>query len=267
MQRVEAEARLVARLRDGCTRLAVLRQEGAAKIRLPTVAADPLEAVLVNTAGGLTGGDRVTWTVEAEAGAHVGVTTQACERIYRSDGADARVTTRIRVGRGATVAWLPQETILFDQAALSRSLEADIEDGGTLIALEALLFGRRAMGEAVTSGRMHDRWRVRCGGRLVHAEDMRFGPDIASQLAARASTGGAVALATVLMVAPAVEGMVDAARRAVADAGGVSCWQVGGTGKLLARIVAADGYALRPVLARLLTVLRGEAALPRIWST
>ena len=76
--------------RGGRTRIGRLYQEGAAKIRMPRTSADPLEAVLINTAGGLTGGDRLDWAVDVGDGASATVTTQACEKVYRaaSDGAE-----------------------------------------------------------------------------------------------------------------------------------------------------------------------------------
>jgi hypothetical protein len=156
-QRVAARGRLVVRRAAGRTRLARLHQDGAAKIRMPATLADPLEAVLINTAGGLTGGDRVAWQVEAEAGASVTVTTQACERLYRTGSGRAEVDVRLIAGPGARLAWLPQETIVFDRSAFARRLEADLAEGAEALILEATVFGRLAMGEAVRQANFHDR--------------------------------------------------------------------------------------------------------------
>src|SRR3982751_2212015 len=141
MQRARGEGRVVATTRNSKTEIARLYQEGCAKIRLPHTHSDALQAVLMNTAGGLTGGDHVQWSVEAGAGARIVLTTPACERVYRSLGTDARVENRITAAPGAHVDWLPQETILFEQSRLDRSLDVDLAEGATLTAVEAVLLG------------------------------------------------------------------------------------------------------------------------------
>lgn len=127
LQRSSGQGRLAVRRADGRTRLADLYQEGAQKIRLPRpLGRRDLEAVLINTAGGLTGGDRLCWSVEAAAGSALTVTSQACEKVYRSLGDSARVTSRLALGPGARLCWLPQETILFDGSRLDRRLSAEM---------------------------------------------------------------------------------------------------------------------------------------------
>ena len=266
-QRVAARGRLVARHVEGRTRLARLHQDGAAKIRMPAVAGDPLEAVLINTAGGLTGGDRVAWRVEAEAGARVSVTTQACEKVYRAAAGRAEVDVALTAGDGARIAWLPQETIVFDRSAFARRLDVDLGEDAEALLLEATVFGRLAMGEAVRQADFRDRWRVRRQGRLIHAEDFAIGPETAATLGLGAVTAGGIAVATLLLVAPDAEERLAAVRGIIGEDGGASAWSVAGTGKLLARLVAGDGYRLRQRLVPLIGLLNGQAGLPRIWST
>jgi urease accessory protein len=266
LQRVAARASITVRQIGGRSRVGRLFQEGAAKIRMPAVVSDPFEAVLINTAGGLTGGDRVTWDIAADAGASAVITTQACEKVYRADSGQAEVTCRLRVGEDARLAWLPQETIVFDRAAFSRTLDVELATGASLLLVEATLFGRLARGERVESGSFRDRWRVRREGRLVHAEDSAFEPGIARTLERSAVAGGAAAIASVLLVNEDAERHLDAAREIVGDAGGASVWKVAGTGKLLARLVAGDGYALRKRLVPLVELLNGRAGLPKVWS-
>ena len=86
LQRARGRGAITAFDSDGRTRLAVLHEEGCAKIRLPNTHDHSLQAVLINTAGGLTGGDDVRWEATAGAGTSLVLTTQACERIYRSLG-------------------------------------------------------------------------------------------------------------------------------------------------------------------------------------
>jgi urease accessory protein len=266
LQRVAAQGRIAVVMKRGRTRLARLYQEGASKIRLPACDGDPLEAILINTAGGLTGGDRVSWQVEAGEGASIALTTQACEKFYRAGHGHAEMSCRLNAASGARIAWLPQETIVFDRSAFRRTMEVDLASDAEALIVEATVFGRRAMGERVAMADFADRWRVRRDGRLVHAEEFRIGPDIGAALRSRAVAGGATAVATILHVGPHAAASLDEARAIVGDGGGASAWTVGGTGKLLARLVAADGYALRSRLIPLVELLNGRAGLPKTWS-
>lgn len=267
LQRVRATGRLSVKYSAGQTRLDRLFQEGAAKIRFPAPESEALEAVLINTAGGLTGGDRVDWTVEAAPETRLTLTTQACEKIYRAGSGHAGVAVSITAGTRARIAWLPQETILFDRSALRRRLDIDLAEGSEALLLEATIFGRRAMGEVVGEALFHDRWRVRVDGRLIHAEDFRIGPDIAGQLGSPVVASGGRAVATLLMIGDGAEGMLEPARAIIGTNGGASFWRIGPTGKLLARLVATDGYALRAQLIPLVGLLNGQAGLPKIWTS
>lgn len=272
MQRTQGAGRLSVRQLDGHTRLADLYQQGSAKIRLPkTVGHGAAEAVLINTAGGLTGGDMLEWTVEAGANAGLNLTTQACEKIYRSSGGEALVKTRLSADSGANLAWLPQETILFDRSRLVRTLQADIHPDARLVACEAVIFGRHARGESVNTGSFRDRWVVRCDGVPVHREDFRIEGAVARHLERAAAGAGMGAFATVLLVGPDAEDMLERVRETLRNdtdvKSGASALSVGPTGKLLARMAAKDGYAMRKALLPLLRLLNGEAGLPRIWST
>src|SRR5690606_33812514 len=133
---------------DGTTRLSVLYQSGSAKLRLPRVAAGaPVEAVLLNTAGGVTGGDRLSHDIIVEAGGQLVVTTQAAERIYRRSSGVASIATTIDVGAGARLDWLPQETILFEGSVLSRDLTVRSASGATHLADSELIFSRQSLCE------------------------------------------------------------------------------------------------------------------------
>lgn len=265
-QRVSATGRIEIERRAGRSRLARLFQEGAAKIRRPDTGRDPLEAVLINMAGGLTGGDKVTWEVLVGASAQACITTQACEKVYRALAGQAEVDVRLSVGAGGRLSWLPQETIVFDRSAFSRRLDADLAKDAEALVVEATVFGRSAMGERAAAGHFRDRWRIRQGGRLIHAEDFSVGPDIESTLCRTATAGGRIAMATLLLVAPDADLRLERAREIAGDDGGASAWTVGETGKLLARLYAEDGYSLRKRLVPMVELLNGQAGLPRLWS-
>lgn len=266
LQRVDATGGLSAHMLAGRTRLGRLYQEGAAKIRLPRTAGDPLEAILINTAGGLTGGDRVAWSVDVGAGASAMVTTQACEKLYRAGGGLARLDARLTVGSGGRLAWLPQETIAYDGCAFARRLDVDLAGDARLLFVEATMFGRQAMGETVARGTFRDRWRVRRDGVLVHAEEFVLDGEVERRLRRRASLDGGRAMAAVLLVGPDALAQLDPARAAIGALGGASAWLAGGTGKLLARLVAGDSLSLRRRLVPLLALLNDGAGMPKAWS-
>lgn len=262
-QRAEGRGHLAARLLDGRTRLRELYQEGAAKIRLPDTFDASMEAVIINTAGGLTGGDRMDWSVVAGAGTKIDVTTQACEKIYKASAGTAEVTTRIEVGAGARVDWLPQETILFDRASLFRRLDVDLDEGAEFLAVEAVLLGRKAMGEAVETGLFRDRWRIRRSGRLIHAEELKLSEGISALAARQAVLGGQVAFATLLYAGPLAEAYLGKVRPLVeGPMGGASAWN----DKLVVRLAAADGFSLRKILIPVISTLRNGAPVPKVWN-
>ncbi|MEM6439387.1 MAG: urease accessory protein UreD [Pseudomonadota bacterium] len=249
----------------GARGLVGLRQQGSAKCFLPRTHAEAT-AVFLNTAGGLTGGDRFDWFSEARPGARLSVTTQAAERVYRAQsGETARVTARLALGAGARLDWLPQETILFDGGALDRRLEIEMAEDAALLAVEPLVLGREAMGETVRAARFRDGWRLRRAGRLVWADGLRLVGEAAAIASARATFAGARAAATLVYAAPDAEARLEGLRAVLpgdgAARGAASAWD----GLLCGRLLAADGFALRRALIPALEFLRG-GGLPRVWT-
>jgi len=266
-QRAWGKGRLVAKPFAGRTRLAEFYQEGCAKIRLPDTFDATMEAVLINSSGGLTGGDHMEWSFSAGEGTHLTLTTQACEKIYKASAGTAAVTAQISVAARATVHWLPQETILFNRASLSRRLEVDIADGAEFLAVEAVLLGRKAMGETMREGLFQDCWRIRKNGVLLHAENLRLSGDVAELTHETAVLGGQVAFATLFYTGADCEQLVDKLRSLIGSAdGGASYYQVAGEDKLIARLVAPDGFALRKILIPVISHLRNGASVPKVWN-
>ncbi|MDP3314654.1 MAG: urease accessory protein UreD [Devosia sp.] len=259
-QRARGTGRIGTQVLDGRTRLTTLFQEGCAKIRLPHTHDASLQAVLINTAGGLTGGDDVRWEANAAPGARMVFTTQACERVYRSLGDDARVSTHLTARAGAHVDWLPQETILFEGGRLNRSLDVDLDEGASLFAVEAILLGREAMGEAARSARLTDNWRIRRNGRLIHAEATRLSADPLER-DGLSLLDGRLAFATMLYIGADAERKLDRARSLLGSDAGVS--MIGE--RLVVRAVAVSGLALRRTIAPIIAELSGAGALPRLW--
>jgi urease accessory protein len=265
LQRASGCIRLGFRRADGGNALSTLFQQGSAKVRFPKVPAGlPPEAVIINTAGGLTGGDRFTIDVAVATEAAATVTTQACEKVYRSPGGNAAIETTLRLEAGARLDWLPQETILFDQGRLARQLCVDMAADATLLAAESVIFGRTARGESVREGFWRDRWRIRRDGRLVFADCTTLEGALADVLRRPAVLAGRCAMATILYVAPDAASTL-AALRARLKASPAEAGASTRDGLLVARIAAADGAALRTTLISAFAALRGDRPMPRVW--
>lgn len=243
-----------------------LYQEGCAKIRLPKVYGSTAEAIIINSSGGMTGGDVLEWAFEVGDNSNLTITTQACERIYKSHSGAAKMNVSLKAGKGACLHWLPQETILFDQGALNRKLDVALDSGAKALILESIVFGRKAMNEVVKSGSLHDRWRVRVAGELVHGEDFKFFGDIAEQLKSTAIASDNVAVATLLHISPSAESKLEEARKIIGKNAGASYWEIKNSGKLLVRIIAKDSYELRKILVPLIGLLSDQQELPKTWS-
>ena len=241
------------------TRRRQVYEDGPLCVRFPNSGERGLQAMIVNTAGGIAGGDRHDLDIAVGDGATLGVTTAAAEKIYRALGPEAEITIKLAVGAAARLSWLPQETILFDRARLKRRIEVELAADATLMMAEAVVFGRSAMGEAVEQGAFTDRWRVRRNGRLVFAESVRLEGAIAKLLTEPAVAGGGIAVATVLAV-PGDPARVERARAQIfCGEVGVSAWN----GLAVARLCAKDGAGLRRDLATVIAALGGT--LPRLW--
>jgi urease accessory protein len=245
------------------SRPARVHESGSLRVRFPHRDGQALDAVIVNTAGGMTGGDRFDLDINVAAGAQVSVTTAAAEKIYRSLGPETVLAVKLAVGPGGTLAWLPQETILFDRSHLRRKIDVDLAPNASLLVAEASIFGRSAMGETVVSGCFFDCWRIRVGGSLIFADSARLEGGIARSLAERAVAAGGAAVASAVKF-PGNEENVAAVRSMQQDFTGevgASAWN----GLVAVRCVAADGAALRHDLSRVLTAL-GLRPLPRLWT-
>jgi urease accessory protein len=248
----------------GGSRRGRVHEAGALRVRFPTGNSHAdLDAVIVNTSGGVAGGDRFGIDVKVGAGARLTVTTAAAEKIYRSLGTDSIIGVTLEVGPGGTLAWLPQETIVFDQVRLSRTIDVSLARDANLLLAEAMVFGRSAMGETVLEGHVFDRWRLRVDRSLIFAETLRLDGQIAQRLSQRAVARGGVAVANVIKY-PGNDGDVAAVRamqECFAGEVGASAWN----GVSVIRLVASDGAALRRDLVSVITALHA-APLPRLWT-
>ncbi|MFW2542396.1 urease accessory protein UreD [Primorskyibacter sp. 2E107] len=261
-QRARGAAFLSVRPRDGRSVIGDLSMSGSSKLLFPQGRGTMLDAVYLNSSGGVTGGDDLSLGADVLPGGALRMTTQAAERIYRAaPGAPGRVVTRLTAAADAQLIWLPQETILFDGAALDRSLSIDLARGARLLASEVLIFGREAMGERVRSLHLRDRIDLRIGDAHVFADRLRLNGDAARILDCRGTASGMIAVASVLCAAPGVASRLDALRAGLPETAGASALH---DDLVFMRLLAPDGFELRRSLVPLLTDLAGTA-LPRPW--
>lgn len=260
--RVEARLRLGLAHLDGQSRLTERHEAGAFRFRFPRAHGRPPEAVLVNVAGGLAGGDSVSIDIRLGPSSTLALSSATAERIYRSDGSATRLTNRLEIGPDARMLWLPQETILFEGAALKRSFDIDLAATGQLVLGEMLYFGRVASGETVTRGDIRDRWRLRRAGRLAFAEDLRL--DLAGGGALRdpIALGGHVAIATLLLALPDPPDLLEAIRGIVTEEPGLEIGTTLVDGLVLLRAAGKDAALLRRRLLRVARFVLGRIGMP-----
>jgi urease accessory protein len=243
-------------LRVGAGGVEVMREAGSAKCRMLRGSS---EAILINTGGGLAGGDVVEITATAGAGAALTLTSQAAERVYRTLGPAAEVMIKLTAEANASLFWMPQESIFFEGSALQRSLDVDLAPDSIFFGVEPMLFGRREMGEQVRHVSVVERWNIRRNGKLLHSDVFRLGPDWTTSKATFADNHAA---ATVVLMTDHAENMIDEVRAVLGANDGASAWN----GKLIARLVAKDGFHLRKTLIQVFIACVGQEGLPKTWT-
>jgi urease accessory protein len=261
-QRARAEARAAFARVGARTEPERLFETGGLRWRFPR-SSTPCEAAIVNTGGGVAGGDSYSVSVTLSEGAEVEATTPSAERIYRSDGPAASIATRLVLRPRARLFWLPQETLMFEGARLERRLEVDTSGEAAFIVAETLVFGRLAMGESRIDAALRDSWRIRRDGRLVFADETRL-EHAGATLERKAVGAGARALATIVAFAPNIEARLLDLRAALALAGaeiesGASAFD----GLIVVRLLGPSSDRLRAALIASIVALGGRK--PRLW--
>ncbi|MBS0546508.1 MAG: urease accessory protein UreD [Proteobacteria bacterium] len=262
LQRASGESRVAFAVRDGTTRLADLYQRDPCRVLFPDPEpGDPPHAVLVTTSGGIASGDALRMAVEVGAGGQAVVATQAAEKIYRAAQASdpCTIDVALEVGAGATLDWLPQETIVFEGARVKRRTVADVASGAALLACEMVVLGRAASGERFTGGLLLDGWSVRRGGRLAWTDTLR----IEGETPLGAGFGESNALATVIGVWDAPQPFFEKARTLLEGAERVRAGVTLVNGVMVARLLGEATSVRQATMA----FLRGFRArpLPRVW--
>jgi urease accessory protein len=271
LQRATGSGRLVLSGSEKGTRIKDVFERSRIRIMFPRDIRGAIqEAVLVNTAGGVAGGDRLEIAVTALANASIAVTSQAAEKVYRALDEPARITTRLKAFEVAKLAWLPQETIVFNWARLSRQTEIEISSGAELLALEWLVLGRAAHGEEMTGGHITESWRVKKDDRLIWADSFRITDEIFAQLHRKALLSNCKAIATLIYFGPGLDARLDLMRD-VAVSLQCQCAATSVSGLIIVRFAATMSYALKLALHDFLQQLGRELGpgpfrVPKMWS-
>ncbi|MBV7377541.1 urease accessory protein UreD [Maritimibacter dapengensis] len=259
--RARGAVRVSAKSRGGASVIDELAMSGSMKALFPR-GARGLDAMLINTAGGVTGGDRFQTEAEAGCGTELTLTTQAAERAYAArDAVPGRVDTRLTVADDARLNWLPQETILFDRCHMRRQLSVELAPGARFLMVEPLILGRVAMGEVLRDVRFQDRVDIRRDGVPIYLDAIHLVGDLQNMLASAATMNGARAMAALVFAAPEAEAYLDKLRALLPETAGASLLA---PDLLVSRIVAPDSFALRRVLVPAIRLLNQDE-IPRPW--
>jgi len=271
LQRADGCGRLVLSGSENGTRIEDVFEQSPTRIMFPRIGSRPVEeAVLINTAGGVAGGDRLECSVAALPGASIAVTSQAAEKVYRALHEPARVATTLKARESAKLAWLPQETIVFNRARFHRTTEVELFAGAEFLALEWIVLGRAAHGEVVTGGNITDSWRVKRDSRLIWADSFRITDEIFPYLHRKALLADFYAIATLIYFGPHLDKRLEFLREMIPSLG-CNCAATLVSGLIVVRFAAKESSDLKLALRSFLQQFgpelgSGPFRVPKMWS-
>jgi urease accessory protein len=271
LQRARGCARLVLTGSEHGTRIIDVFERSPIRILFPRPVGSAVEeAVLVNTAGGVAGGDRLECAVTAQAGASIAVTSQAAEKVYRALNEPAHISTKLKACEATKLAWLPQETIVFNRGRLDRKTEIELSSGAELLALEWLVLGRAEHGETMIGGQISDSWRVRNDGRLIWADSFQAADEAFPHLHRKALLSNCKAVGTLIYFGPHLAARLEFLRD-IAPSLGCPCAATSVGGLIIVRFAAQASSDLGPALRSFLQQFNRELGpgpfrVPRMWS-
>jgi urease accessory protein len=270
LQRAKGSGRIVLTGSAKGTRITDIFERSPIRIMFPRAAGDAVEeAVLINTAGGIAGGDQLETGVTALANASIAVTSQAAEKVYRALTEPARISTKLKACEAAKLAWLPQETIVFNRGRLSRMTEIELASGAELLALEWLVLGRAAHGEAMVGGHISDSWRVKNDDRLIWADSFLATDETFPHLHRKALLSNCKAVGTLIYFGPYLDARLEFLRD-VAPSLGCHCAATSVGGLMIVRFAAEASSDLGPALRSFLQQFSRELGpgpfrVPKMW--
>ena len=232
------------------------------------------QAIVLHPPSGIAGGDHLAISAEVGAGAHAQLATPGAGKWYRSCGAEASQCIAFTVAEGATLEWLPQETIVFDGARARMETRVSLAANSRYIGWEILCLGRAAAGERFENGRFELFFRVDRESRPIWLERGGFDGNDA-MLSSPAGWAGATVCGTLLCAFPELPQQAAAlleACRKIIPADGANHGLSALPGILVARYLGNSSEAARLWFAELWAILRPAccgrpAVTPRIWNT
>ena len=244
------------------TRLKNLRQEGSYRASFPRHSKGNIETVIINTAGGVTSGDKFTTTITAHENSQISITTQAAERIYRArDTLVGEIQTSLCLQKSAQLYWLPQETILFDGARLKRRLNVDLHSSAKFLMVEPLVFGREASGEKLLSGMLDDRVSISSNGQPIYIDRIKLKDNITDQLMRPALANNSRAVVSIVLIKPNAKLLLGPIRALLPQKAGASLLN---DNILVVRMLTQDSYEMRTATFPILTLLTHNT-VPKNW--
>ncbi|EHA17501.1 urease accessory protein UreD [Halomonas sp. HAL1] len=261
--------------RDGVTRMVQARHQGPLRVQRPFYPEGRSEAChvyVLHPPGGLVSGDALTISAHVERGAHALLTTPAANKLYKADsqGVAWAQHTRLSVEDGATLEWLPQETIAFDGSKGEQRTHIELHGSARCLGWEVMALGRPASDLPYVSGRIEQHFRLTLDGKPLWLERQPLDP-LHPRFAGRWGQGGATVQATLWAVgiedAPAAiealrEALPDNARWAVTVRHGVLLLRYLGNSRNEAWALCEQAWQLlRPLW------IERDAHTPRIWLT
>lgn len=232
------------------------------------------QAIVLHPPSGIAGGDQLAIAVEVGGGAHAQLTTPGAGKWYRSGGADASQRIDFTVGEGATLEWLPQETIVFDGAQARMETQVSLAADSRYIGWDILCLGRAASGERFENGQFSLLFRVNRSDRPIWLERAHLaGND--PMLSSPAGWAGHSVCGTLLCSFPELPQQAAAlleTLRAIAPADAAPHGITALPGMLIARYLGDNSEAARLWFVELWKILRPAclgcpAVIPRIWNT
>jgi len=112
-------------------------------------------SVILHTAGGIVGGDRLSQSFHVQENAKTLITTAAASKIYRTNGKEAKQSIFVKVDKNAVLELVPQENIVFNNAVYFQEIKINLAPGASCFGWEITRFGRSARGEKF----LHGEWR------------------------------------------------------------------------------------------------------------
>jgi urease accessory protein len=240
-------------------------QSGSAKVFYHKHKQPIKELVLVNTAGGLTSGDKFNYDIDIIKNSNTFVTTQTAERVYKGLEDNAKININLKVDNSSKLFWIPQELILFNLCNFTRNIEVKIQPKSNFLMAESMIFGRTAMGEILEKGFIKDNWKIFLNEKLIHAEAICLSDNIKDNLSNIASAQDGVAVSNIFIYGKSFLSKQNEITTLIKNSEDVllshSIWN----DKILVRIVAKDAFNLKKIQKELILIF-SDNVLPKVWN-